>query len=131
MSAKEVILMIGYPGSGKTTYAKSLSNYHRVDGDQLKTAAAMKREAAKYIQSKSVIFDCLSSTVKKRAEFIEFAKKQGLPVRAIWMKTSMEESMRRNKEREAPVPNVVFYVYKKNFVPPSLEEGFCEIKLIE
>lgn len=131
MSAKEVILMIGYPGSGKTTYAKSLSDYHRVDGDLLKTAAAMKRDAVKYIETKSIIFDCLSSTIKKRAEFIEFAKKHGIPVRAIWIKTTMEESMRRNKERDSPVPNVVFYVYKKNFVPPSLEEGFAEIKVIE
>ena len=127
--SREVIVMIGFPGSGKTTLAKEKSNegYCRIDGDVLKTAKAMIKEAEKKIQTQSILFDCTGGTKKKRSEFIAFAKKQKVPVRAFWVQTSLEESMRRNQLREKPVPPVALYVYKKHFEEPSLEEGFSEI----
>ena len=127
--------MIGYPGSGKTTIANSMEGYYRIDGDTFKTAAAMKKEADKYISTKSIIFDCTAGTKKKRAEFIAYAKKNNLRIRALWMQTSMEESMRRNEERGknggSKIPAVVFYVYRKHFEEPSIEEGFTEIQIVE
>jgi bifunctional polynucleotide phosphatase/kinase len=124
---REVIVMVGFPGSGKTTLARSLEGYCRIDGDLLKTAKAMIKEAEKQIQTQSVLFDCTGGTKKKRSEFIVFAKKHKLPVRAFWVQTTLEESLKRNQLREKPVPPVALYVYKKHFEEPSLEEGFCEI----
>ena len=80
-----------------------------------------------HVAASSIVFDCTGSTKKKRAEFIQFAKDHGLPVRILWVTTSMETSMEQNKERAyrgGPyVPPVAFYVYRKNLEPPTEEEG--------
>lgn len=128
---KEIIIMVGYPGSGKTTIAKSLEGYYRVDGDLLKTAAAMKKDAEKHIKEQSIVFDCTASTKEKRQEFIAFAKKHNVPVRAFWVQTPMDVAMERNTQRGSQggtkVPDIVFYLYRKKFEEPTEIEGFTEI----
>jgi len=49
----EVVIMVGYPASGKSTIAKILeeSGYHRVDGDSLKTAKAMVKTCCYKVNS--------------------------------------------------------------------------------
>lgn len=64
---------------------------------------------------------------KKRAEYVEFAKKEGLPIRCVLMTTTMEESMRRNSTRENPVPKIIYNIYKKNYQEPFADEGFYDI----
>ena len=122
---KEVIIMIGYPGSGKTTIAKSMNGYIRIDGDALKTPINMIKEAEKYIGTHSVIFDATNPTKERRALFIDFAKNHNVPVRCIWISASIDTAMEQNKEREIRVPDVVFYVFRKKFEEPTNEE--CEI----
>jgi bifunctional polynucleotide phosphatase/kinase len=132
-SEREVVIMVGYPASGKTTIGNSLiqHGYVRIDGDTLKTASKMKKEAAKYIQKSSVIFDATNGTVKKRAEYIAFAKAHDVPVRAIVMKTSIEDAMMRNKERAhhggTNIPAVAFYTFRKHYETPAISEGLTEI----
>jgi len=130
---KEVVIMVGYPASGKSTIAKDLKGYHRVDGDSLKTAAAMVRDAKKHVADSSIVFDSTAGTKAKRAEFVKFATEAGLPVRVFWVQTSIEDSMERNRQRAAEggpkVPDVVFYVYRKNFEEPTAAEGFKIVKL--
>jgi bifunctional polynucleotide phosphatase/kinase len=132
---KEVIIMIGYPGSGKTTICKDIfekHNYHIVSGDILKTSSKMIKDAIKHINN-SIVFDSTAGTKEKRQEFIQFAKKYNLPVRAIWIQTPMDISMERNKQRAlitgSKIPDVVYYVYRKNFEEPIEEEGFSLVKV--
>jgi len=132
---KEVIIMIGYPGSGKTTICKDVfekHNYHIVSGDILKSSSKMIKDAIKYL-NKSIVFDSTAGTKEKRLEFIQFAQKYNLPVRAIWVQTPMDISMERNKQRAlisgSKIPDVVYYVYRKNFEEPDEEEGFTLVKV--
>ena len=134
---KEVIIMIGYPGSGKSTIAKKLcenNNYHIVSGDELKTASKMIKDAILNIKdNKSIIFDSTAGTKEKRGEFIKFAKKNNLPIRAIWVTTTIDISMERNKQRalitNKKIPDIVYYVYRKNFEEPTEDEGFSLSKI--
>jgi len=131
---KEVVIMVGYPASGKSTIATSvLAHYHRADGDKLKTAKAMIKDAEQYIATQSVVFDSTAGTKAKRAEFMKFAQKHDLPVRVIWVQTPIEVAMERNKQRAAEggpkIPDVVFYVYRKNFEEPTEIEGFTLVKI--
>lgn len=125
-NTKEVVIMVGYPASGKSTIAYSLKDYHVVSGDELKTAAKMIKDAEKHLD-KSIVFDSTAGTKEKRALFVDFAKKHTLPVRVFWVQTSIEESMERNKQRALEggpkVPHVVFYMYRKSFETPSEDEG--------
>jgi len=130
---KEVVIMVGYPASGKTTIAKGLHGYYYVDGDKLKTAAAMIRDAKDHVAEQSIVFDSTAGTKAKRAEFVNFAATYDRPIRVFWVQTSLEDSMERNRERAAHggprIPDVAFYVYRKNFEPPTSAEGFQVVKL--
>lgn len=135
---KEIIIMIGYPGSGKTTIANNLcdnehNKYIRIDGDSFKTPAKMIKEADKYIKTNSIIFDATNGTKERRQHFINYAKLNELPVRCIWNTTSIDKAMEQNKERAknggVKIPDIAFYVYRKKFEEPTSNE--CEIIKID
>jgi bifunctional polynucleotide phosphatase/kinase len=130
---QEVVIMVGYPGSGKSTICEKVfepAGYFIAHGDILKTSAKMIKEAKKYVsQGKSVVFDATNPSKEKRAEYVNFAKEYKLPVRCILMTTSLEESLARNNKREKPIPKIVFNIYKKKYEEPSDSEGFKIIKI--
>lgn len=125
---KEVVIMIGYPGSGKSTIAKELEkhNYIRIDGDTLKTGPKMVKEAEKHVNQKSIIFDATNGTQERRKMYIDFAKKHDLPVRCFWKTTSIEQAMEQNRERQKEggpkIPDIVYYTYRKKFEEPTEDE---------
>ena len=124
---KEILILVGFPASGKSTIAAALGTHHHVNGDVFKTTAAMCREAANHVGTQSIVFDCTGGTVKKRAEFIGFARKHGLPARIAVLPTTIERAMEQNKQRAleggVKVPDVAFYMYRKHFVMPTEDEG--------
>ena len=133
---KEVVIMVGYPGSGKSTIAKEQlesKGYIRIDGDFFKTPQRMIKEAEKYILNHSIIFDATNGTKERRKYFIDFAKKHMVPVKCIWKITDINTAMEQNRERQKKggprIPDVVFYVYRKNFQEPTPDE--CSLIKIE
>jgi bifunctional polynucleotide phosphatase/kinase len=129
----EVVIMTGFPGSGKSTIADQLasaSNYVIISGDTLKTPNKMIKAATEFMKSskKSIIFDATNSTKERRAQFIAFAQKHDMPSRCVWVTTSMDVSYQRNLARpeNLRIPRIVYNVYKKNFKEPTNDEG-CEV----
>lgn len=126
----EMIIMVGYPGSGKSTIAENIcktANYVHIQGDIYKTSSKMRKASLEYItQSKSIVFDATHSSIKKRKEFIDFSKKYNYQVKCIHVSTSLEISYKRNKTRcdEKHVPKIAYSVYKKHYEEPNEEEGF-------
>ena len=126
----EIIIMIGYPGSGKSSIAKEIckhENYIHIEGDLYKTSSKMMKASIEFIkQKKSIVFDATHSSKKKREEYISFAKKHNYKARCIHVSTSLDTSYKRNKLREDKdqVPKIAYSVYKKHYEEPSEEEGF-------
>jgi bifunctional polynucleotide phosphatase/kinase len=113
---QEVLIMVGYPASGKSTVAREMQEkygYVHIDGDIFKTGPKMVKEAEKYVGTpNSVIFDATNGTKERRKLYIDFAKKHNLKVRCLWKTTPIDVSMEQNRERQKQggpkVPDVVF-----------------------
>ena len=127
---KQVIIMVGYPGSGKSSVAKKICEDERfvlIQGDVYKTSPKMIKAAGAYVsEGKSVVFDATNSSCKKRYEYIGFARKHSYKIVCVHVSTSLEDSYKRNKSRdpENQVPKIAYSMYKKHFENPSVEEGF-------
>jgi len=130
-SNPEIIIMMGYPGSGKSTIADNIcnnnENYIRIAGDIYKTSSKMRKASLEYIlQSKSIVFDATHSSIKKRKEFIDLSIKYNYEVKCIHVSTSLDISYKRNKSRcdDKQVPKIAYSVYKKYYEEPTEIEGF-------
>ena len=129
----EIIIMVGYPGSGKTTIAENIckqnDKYIIISGDVFNNVSKMIKYAKQFINEKSIIFDATNSSMKKRNVYIEFAKQNNYSVKCIHVSTSMDISYKRNKCREdkKQVPRIAYNVYKKYFEVPDESEGFTLI----
>jgi len=128
----EAVVMVGYPGAGKTTIARGVfetAGYWRVDGDVYGTVAKMLGRADEGIAAgaRSVVFDSTGGSLTRRMAFVSWARGVGLPVRAVWVNTPIEEALRRNVGRVKAVPPVALYAYRKHFEEPTVAEGFEEI----
>jgi histidinol-phosphate phosphatase family protein len=153
---QEVIMIMGPMASGKSSQAKQYvdQGYVYLNRDSMAgnknhgtydTLQAPMREAL--ATGKSVVLDNTHVSVEKRKPFIQLAKDAGVPIRCVWMQTSIEDSqinaLIRMMERygrvfrtpeeckEADDPNVfpvtVLFRYRKQFEKPTVEEGFEDI----
>jgi bifunctional polynucleotide phosphatase/kinase len=130
-SSKEVIIMVGYQGSGKSTIAHDLQkkgDYKIISGDVCKTIAKTISEAKKYVNTSSIIFDATNGTKERREILIEFAQRHDLPIRCLWLNVSIDEAIDRVKQREmnggCHVPKIALYTFRKRFEEPNEDEGF-------
>lgn len=126
----EIIILMGFPGSGKSTIARRIcknDKYLHIEGDVYKTPAKMIKKSLEYIdRGKSIVFDATHSSAKKRKEYVNLGKKYNYAVRCIHVAHSLEISYKRNKERgeDKQVPKVAFHLYSKMFEKPDESEGF-------
>lgn len=133
MQEPEIIIMVGYPGSGKSTIGQEICNsekgqYIQLKGDdfQSNTPKMIKASLEHLVNKKSIVFDATNSSTKKRALYIAVAQKYDYPVRCIHVSTPLGISYKRNKCRQdkKQVPKIAYSVYKKHFNEPLTEEGF-------
>ena len=138
--APEVVVMVGYPAAGKTSWANALvaaaadERYVRINGDALKSSTRMVQAARRAVAAgKSVVFDATNSTRERRAAFVAFAREVGLPARAVEIRTSIDTAGDRARARGTPyIPPVAFYTYRKYYEAPSAEgEGFASVLVVE
>jgi bifunctional polynucleotide phosphatase/kinase len=127
---QEIIVLVGYPGSGKTTIANTFDNkrYMTINGDIFKNSKNMIKESEKYIKSNySIIFDATNPSIEKRKEYIDFAKSKNIPIRCINVETDIATSMFRNNKRDKVIPKITYYVFRKKYIKPTIEEGFYNV----
>jgi bifunctional polynucleotide phosphatase/kinase len=126
---KEIIVMVGYPGSGKSTFAQEIfGDYFICAGDEHKTSKKMIKVADEYVKKgMSIVFDATNPSKVGRAVYIEYARSKNMPIRCIHITTSMAESLIRNNKREKPIPKIVYNIYKSKFEEPNITEGFYDV----
>ena len=118
----EVILMSGLPGTGKDTWIeKNHPDMPVISLDRIReelrvsplenqgpVIAEAHGRARAYLRKKTpFIWNATSINAQLRSKQISLFEEYGASVRTVFLETSMEEELRRNKERDREVPERV------------------------
>lgn len=148
----KLIMLIGIPGSGKTTYSKGLSeeyNANVISSDKVRqtyvgidekdvfpTVYKMCIEELK--AERNVILDATHITPKVRKRSFDALDQYGVEYEkvAIFVDTPVDVCVQRVEKRnqdpnELFLPLDVIESYGKNIVPPKEDEGFKEVRIIK
>ncbi|KAL4236921.1 hypothetical protein ACF0H5_005307 [Mactra antiquata] len=134
----EMVIMVGAPATGKSTFRRRYFESHgyiAVNRDTMGTMQKCIKAASEALKSKkSVVADNTNPTVVARKDFIDCAKKAGVPCRCFVMDTQLDLAHHLNYFRQTQtsgsvrrVPDVGYNVFKKNYEAPTKAEGFSEI----
>lgn len=135
-----MIMMIGYPGSGKSTLSSMLQNAFEhtmiVNRDTLKSMPKCVKETETILsQGYNVIIDNTNPTKKDREKFIEIAKKKKIKhLIAINIDYDRDTAMYLCNYRfhitrgtHTVIPGVAHNLYRSRYESPSLREGFSDV----
>lgn len=131
----ELVLFVGFPGCGKSTFAKRFFlpfGYTIVNRDTLKTPAKCLQTAEASLSSKkSVVIDNTNPSAEARAPYIAMAKKYGAAVRSFHFGHDAKLANHMNCMRarlgiSARVSSIAYNMFKSQFEAPKGSEGIDE-----
>jgi predicted kinase len=104
---RQVLMLIGIPGSGKSTWA------------------------AAHDAPDTIIFDGTFVDSLRRQRVIAAAASHHIPVIAIWLDTDLQTCIQRNQQRppdrQVPTDSISTMLQRLHTSPPTPEEGFTHI----
>lgn len=135
---QEIILFVGSPGSGKTTFFNNnLQNYEHINQDVLKSnikCLKLAREALK--EGKSIVVDRTHRDKESRKEYINLAKEFKIDIRCIYFAFPKDLCFHLNNLRDInksrkiyskSVSDVTIHTWFKYHEEPTIKEGFKEV----
>ncbi|XP_070574665.1 bifunctional polynucleotide phosphatase/kinase-like [Ptychodera flava] len=135
---QEVIVFVGFPACGKSTFAKNYlipKGYVHVNRDTMGTwQKCVSACEAALSKGKSVVIDNTSPDVESRKRYTSCAKKTGVSCRCFLFTATLEQARHNEKYRDISgvgkdhsINDMVLHSYKNKFAEPKLAEGFSEI----
>lgn len=141
-----VVLTIGLPGSGKTTWYKR-RGVTPLSSDLLRTILFDDITEQRY---QGLVFSTLRSLLRarliakmpwnyvdatnlsphERRQWIRMAKSFGYEVQAVFFDVPLAVCMERNRRRERAVTDEVMQKMAERLKPPSFKEGFEKITIV-
>jgi predicted kinase len=141
-----VVLTIGMPGSGKTTWFKR-RGVTPLSSDMLRSILFDDITEQRY---QGLVFSTLRSLLRarliakmpwnyvdatnlsphERRQWIKMAKSFGYDVQAVFFDVPLEVCMERNRRRERTVSDETMQKMAERLRPPSFKEGFSKITVV-
>jgi aryl-alcohol dehydrogenase-like predicted oxidoreductase/histidinol phosphatase-like enzyme/predicted kinase len=152
----EVVIVMGLPGAGKTTLTGRFiaDGYQRINRDDTGgTLRALTGELDRALAAGTtrIVLDNTYVSRRSRADVMQTAAAHGVPVRCVWLSTSIDDAqvnaasrlvMRygrlpgdeeleslRKQDVAAFLPTVQFR-YQRELEPPDASEGFAKIEVL-
>ncbi|RPD65808.1 PNK3P-domain-containing protein [Lentinus tigrinus ALCF2SS1-7] len=147
-STPELVLFVGYPALGKSSFFRTHfapAGYTHVNQDTLKTRDKCVKATAEALQNgQNVVVDNTNRDVQTRKYYVDLAKKQGVPIRCVYFTGSLELAWHNNLYRAFNLPASLtvsqptrellpcnaFTSFRANFQEPTIDEGFYEVRRV-
>jgi predicted kinase len=145
-SSPTIVVLVGLPGSGKSTYIK-----HR---DGVLSSDEIRRLLADDSEDQTIharVFAVLRALLKQRIEigrpvtyidatnltrrdrkpYLKMAKLRACAIEAIFFDVPLEVCQERNRRRSRVVPEEVIARMAKRLQPPAIAEGFDRVIVVD
>jgi predicted kinase len=141
-----IVLLIGLPGSGKSTYLEKLgvsslssdemrrlliddATNQTIHGQVFASIRYLLRQRIRLERPVSYV-DATNLTKKDRKPFLKMGKLYDCPIEALFFDVPLAVCKQRNRQRGRMVPEDVMDAMAARLAPPSVEEGFHKVTRI-
>jgi aryl-alcohol dehydrogenase-like predicted oxidoreductase/predicted kinase len=152
----EVVLVMGLPGAGKTTLTEQFvaEGFQRLNRDETGgTLRNLLPDLQRLVSAEKprIVLDNTYVTRQSRAAVIQVAAELGVPIRCVWLATTVDDAQVNAVTRlitrygtlpdesqlavlrrtdVAAFPPTVLFRYQRELEPPDVSEGFVRIDVM-
>jgi predicted kinase len=143
---QRVILMVGLPGSGKSTYLERMgvtplssdavrqlladdTTDQTIHGRVFNTIRYLVRQRLAIGRPVTYV-DATHLTPGERRPYVKIARQYGCDVEAVFFDVPLEVCLERNRGRARVVPEEAMRKMAAKLVPPAVDEGFSRVTVV-